>query len=1215
MVHTDPTRTFTSWLLRSLLLVNMFLILEAGQAQVNYTMSNGSGTGCLGVLFDSGGEGPTEYQNGENYTFTLCPDVPGNVIYLTFSNFDLDQSGPQNSWDHLAIYDGDNTSATSLGSYTGDELQNLVVSGTVFNVTGCLTFVFQSNSVGQGQFAASYSCTVPCQNPTAAAVMSEPVPALICQNETVHFDGSGSTAVAGNTLVQYLWEFDDGTSDSTSGPIVDHTFVQDGEHVVQLYVTDDNDCGNLNLVDLQILVSTTPNFGLTSESTETCFGETVALYGNAEPVTWTGIPDANFGDGVYLPDDVGLPFSSTLEFQQFDPGQEVTNTSNIESICVDMEHTFMGDLVLQVICPNGQTMILHQQGGGGTYIGGANDTDDDFNPVPGECWHYCWSPDATNGTWIENLSNTTLAGTPPAQALNPGTYEPVQPFSNLVGCPLNGEWTYQSTDLWGADNGFICSWEINFDPAIIPDVTQFTPSIGPDADSSLWSGGTLPDYVSANGDTAVFTATSPGEYDFVYQVTDNFGCTYDTTITVTVDEPFTVDAGPDGVICNDPLQLQATIVGNTQDCSWTLEMTDSGWDGWNGAGLSISVNGSSTTYACIGNFQSVAIPVTAGDQITLTYTPGAWEWEVSYTLLDDQGNSVFNDGPNPQTGVVWTGTATCGGQPGMTWEWTPMDGLSDPAISDPTVLVTSETTFTVSAWPTGHPICAASDEVTISLDPGLDPGLDSLVVVCATPPSFDLITMLGGTPNPGGVWTDANGIVVASTFNPMVDAAGVYTYTVTTNLGCIGTADLEIQILDATDPQCCGVVDAGPDSTVCLLTYMLNASVGNTGMGIWTGPAGYVIDEPWNAQTEVTAPASGPAMFYWTENDGVLCYLIDSVTITFTEPLQATVTYTDAICFEACDGTASIAVTGGNGAYAYAWTDNLAGDAPDAQDICAGTYGVTITDENGCGTNEDFSIGQPPLLEIDAVSYVEPWCNGDCNGSITITDAEAVAYSFNGGVVYQSSATSDSLCKGPYDLAIKNAMGCIGTGQITVTEPPAVVAEFDHVPVPANTDAPVITFYNQSEHAVAWVWDMAGLGTFLDENPQFRFSDKYPGTYEVCLVAIDNHGCMDSVCHDVVIDDVLQTYAPNSFTPDGDGLNDTWWLVSNIPDITAFEMRVFDRWGGVVFESTDPNKAWNGTHMNGGEILKQDIYAFRCTFQIISTGGLREYMGHVSILK
>ncbi|MBP7513516.1 MAG: gliding motility-associated C-terminal domain-containing protein [Flavobacteriales bacterium] len=1208
MMHPDPFLSLSrSW--RSLLaLVAMCSSAGAFAQGLQYSITGGSATACSGVIEDSGGPS-AEYGDNENYTFTICPDIPGNVIYLTWFFFDLSTMGND---DHLSIYDGDNTGETSLGTYTGTELQNLIVSGTVFNTTGCLTLVFQSNGSGVGNFSCGIQCTTPCEHPLAVASMSEPVPLLACVDEPITFDGSASYAAPGFTIQQYLWNFDDGTVDSTSGPVVTHSFDNDGEYVVQLLVTDENDCSNLNLVDLQVLVSTTPNFSLTSESVETCFGETVTLVGNAQPVTWTGMPDAGIGEPALLPDDVGSPYQSGLVYEQFNPGQEMTSTSDLLSICVEMEHSFMGDLVLQVICPNGQTTILHQQGGGGLFIGDANDMDA-FDPEPGTCWTYCWSPTATNGTFEENSTTSTVPSSQ-GTALAPGTYEAVQPLDQLIGCPLNGEWIFQSTDLWAADNGFICNWTINWNPAIIPDVTTFTPSFGLDPDSTFWTGAPG-STITFNGDTATFTADSPGVYNFNYNVLDNFGCPYDTTITVTINDPFTVDAGPDGVICNDPLQLNAMVVGSTQDCEWTLEMNDSGWDGWNGASLTITVDGVPTVYSCAGNFQSISIPITAGDEITLTYAPGAWEWEVSYTLMDDMGNTIFDDGPNPLVGLVWTGQATCGGEGGMTWEWTPTEGLSDPTIPDPTVVVTSETEFTVSAWPTGHPVCAASDQVTITLDPGLDPGNDSLVIVCATPPSFDLITMLGGTPNPGGVWTDENGNVVPDTFNPMVDAAGIYTYTVTTLLGCIGTADLEIQILGAADPQCCGVVDAGPDALVCELEYLLSASVGNTGMGIWTGPAGYVINEPWNAQTEVTAPGSGPAMFYWTEDDGVLCYLIDSVTITFTEPLEAVVTRTDAICFEACDGTASVAVTGGNGAYSYSWTDNLADDEPNAEHICAGTYNVIVTDENGCGTDEDFSIGQPELLEIDAVSIVEPWCHGDCNGSITITDAEAVQYSFDGGVIYQATATKDSLCTGLYDIAIKNANDCIGTGVIAVTEPPQVVAEFDHIPVPANIDAPVITFYNQSEHAVAWIWDMAGLGTFLDENPQFRFSETYPGTYEVCLTAIDNHGCMDTVCHDVVIDDVLQTYAPNTFTPDGDGVNDMWLMVSNIPDIMSFEMRVFDRWGQVVFETTDPLKAWDGKHMKGGDVLKQDVYAFRCTFQIISTGGLREYMGHVSLLK
>jgi gliding motility-associated-like protein len=1191
----------------------LFLLLAVAVNAQQVSIASGSATSCSGVIEDTGGPNGS-YGDNESHTFVICPDVPGNVIYLTWFVFNLSTQGP-NPIDNLTIYDGDNTGETTLGTYSGNALQDIVVSGTVFNTTGCLTLVFNSNGAGIGDFAAGFQCTVPCQNPFAIATMPEAVPALICQGEEVTFDGSASFAQGGQSIAQYLWDFDDGSVDSTSGPIVSHVFDDDGEHVVQLYITDDNDCRNLNLVDLQILVSTTPDFSTTSPDTTICFGESISFYGNADPVTWTGIPDANFGDGVFLPDDVGLPFISSLNFEQFGFGQLLTTIDDIESICVEMEHTFMGDLVLQVICPNGNSVILHQQGGGGTYLGAPNDFDSDEDPIFGECWEYCWAPGATNGTWIENLANTTEAGTPPNESLNPGTYESVQPMDQLVGCPLNGEWVYQSTDLWAADNGFICSWSINFNPDIIPDVTQFTPSWGAGADSSLWTGGTVPDVISANGDTITMNTPAPGDYPFIYQVTDNFGCTYDTTITLTVSEPFELEAGPDGVICNDPLQLNATVVGAATNCNWVLQMDDSWGDGWNGAQMTVTVNGTPTNYTCTGDQTIVNIPVTNGVDIALSYSPGTFENEVSYILFDDQGNIVFQAGPDPPVGPVWSGTASCDAQNGMVWQWTPTDGLSDPMLANPTVLVTSPTEYFVTAYPIGHPLCNATDSLMVTLDPGLDPGLDSLVVVCATPPSFQLIDMLAGTPEPGGVWTDSNGNVVPDVFDPVVDAAGTYTYTVTTGLGCVGTADLEIQILPASDPMCCGVVDSGPDSTICTLTYSMLATAGNTGVGAWSGPAGYTFADINDPLSDVTAPASGPAMFHWTEDDGVLCFLVDSVTITFTEPIVASVAVTDAICFSACDGTADASNTGGTAPFSYAWSDALAADTSYAGNICAGTYSLAITDVNGCEGNTDVIVGEPELLTIDSTSFVQPWCFAACDGSITITDAEAVEYSFDGGLSFQASATLNDVCAGTYDLQIKNVAGCIGTGMITVTEPPQVIAQFLHSPVPANVNDPYISFSNLSLNAVSYEWDFAGLGSSTDLDAQFLFSNKEPGIYPVCLVAADAHACTDTVCHDVIIDDVLFTYVPNTFTPDGDGVNELWGISSNIADITNFEMRVFDRWGGIVYETDSPYKPWNGALQNSGEILKQDVYAYRITFQLISTGAVRELDGHVTLLK
>ena len=87
----------------------------------------------------------------------------------------------------------------------------------------------------------------------------------------------------------------------------------------------------------------------------------------------------------------------------------------------------MGDLIVRIIGPTGQTVVMHQQNGGGTYLGVPNDFDEG-NPQLGTCWTYCFSPTATNGTWVDNAGGTLPAG----------TYKSLNPLAGLVGSPLNG---------------------------------------------------------------------------------------------------------------------------------------------------------------------------------------------------------------------------------------------------------------------------------------------------------------------------------------------------------------------------------------------------------------------------------------------------------------------------------------------------------------------------------------------------------------------------------------------------------------------------------------------------------------------------------------------------------------------------------------------------------------------------------------------------------
>ena len=1188
-----------------------------------YSITAGTITACSGVLEDSGGPSG-QYGDNENYTVVICPDIPGDGIFLTWAIWDLNTSGPNNNLDRIRIWDGNSTAGTYLGEYNTMPAGG-VAAATTMNPSGCLTVQFISNGSGTGNFAATITCFTPCDRPTAVANMSEPGPALVCVGEEVDFDGTASYAASGFNITSYEWVFDDGTTANT--PTATHSFSEPGEYMVQLNLIDDNECANSNVVDLQVLVSTTPSFNGTVESVESCLGASVDLSAVVTPTTWTGIPETNFGDGVYLPDSLGVPFNSDVVFTQFEPGQTVTSVNDILSVCVSMEHSFMGDLVLSLTCPNGQSITFHQQGGGGTFLGDANDTDWSA-PVPGTCWDYCWSPTATLGTWEQSSQWGTSPNVMPSSqgtALVPDTYSSVQPFSNLVGCPLNGTWTYTSLDLWGADNGFLCSWSINFDPSIIPDVTQFTPVPGISiTDSASWTG---PDLVIDPNDplSANAAPSSPGAYDYVFSVTDNFGCSYDTTITVTIAEPMQVEAGPDIILCNDPVPMAGEVVNaGPADCIWTLELYESWGDTWNGgATIAVTIDGVTNDYAITTSgttLQTHNLSVTAGSSVTLQYTAGSiFNGENSFSLFDDLGNVVYASPTGPLSGVSWSGTASCGGSSIQAeFIWTPADGLDDPTDPLTNVFVTQPTWFYLSVFPPGSPECAVMDSVLVSPDPSLDAGENNALTVCANEPLFQLTDSLGGTPDAGGVWT-LNGATVPEEFDPLSGTAGTYTYTVTSNAGCSATAELTIEIIPVDDPTCCGIADAGEDSYSCDLSINLYATPGNTGVGVWTGPAGAIFQDAESPETMVTMPAGsgGTHTFYWIEDDGAFCYLIDSVQKTFTDDIVIDITSINALCFSYCDGSAQATVIGGNAVngFTYAWSGGTGSNTAAISDLCAGEYSLLVTDDNGCQDSASVTITEPILLEIDSLAHQPVTCSGDCDGQMEIYDGEAIEYSFNQGATWSADPISINSCEGIYPVQIRDAIGCIGTGVITVTGPPPVVADFEWGPDHVNVDNPRVQFDNTSENADTYDWDIAGLLQTTIQDPVFLFDEKEPANYEVCLIAYNFNQCSDTICHLVEIEDVLLTYVPNTFTPNGDDLNEEFKMSINIDVITSFSMTIFDRWGQVVFQTNDPYQGWNGGFGNSDEVLKSDVYAYRITFEVQETQARREYLGHVTLLK
>jgi subtilisin-like proprotein convertase family protein len=157
-------------------------------------------------------------------------------------------------------------------------------------------------------------------------------------------------------------------------------------------------------------------------------------------------------------------YTSTLNFTGFSSGQILEDTSGLLGVCVNMEHSWLRDLQIEISCPSGAVTVLDMfQGtnGGEVFLGVPNDTDGS-TPVPGTGYDYCWTPTAPSP--MIPTGDTSVSGTIAA-----GDYAPACPFDSLVGCTLNGNWTIKVTDLWGIDNGFIFSWGVNFNPDIIED--------------------------------------------------------------------------------------------------------------------------------------------------------------------------------------------------------------------------------------------------------------------------------------------------------------------------------------------------------------------------------------------------------------------------------------------------------------------------------------------------------------------------------------------------------------------------------------------------------------------------------------------------------------------------------------------------------------------------------------------------------------------------
>jgi gliding motility-associated-like protein len=547
-----------------------------------------------------------------------------------------------------------------------------------------------------------------------------------------------------------------------------------------------------------------------------------------------------------------------------------------------------------------------------------------------------------------------------------------------------------------------------------------------------------------------------------------------------------------------------------------------------------------------------------------------------------------------------------GAQNGGTWT-APGGGIFGGSF-DPALHTAGGYTYTVEGV---TPCPADAATISVTVEPLPDPGTNGSATVCPEAAPVQLFDLLGGTPQTGGTWTGPGGAPSNGVFDPASDPQGVYTYTVAAAAVCPDlSSSATVAIFIVSTPN------AGPDAVTCDLSYNLNAT-GNWSTGVWSGPAGVTFADPTAANSTVTSTSGGPFTLTWTvvSTDG--CGAEDSVTIIFTEAIVPLVKPIDAVCYAACDGTASVTAIGGNtdqNGYSYQWSAGTVGaGGSSVSGLCAGDYTVIVADMNGCTEQASFTIGQPVPLVIDLLNATPETCPGSCDGTIVVVDPEGSQYSINGGA-FQPAPRFGDLCAGTYTITMLDGNGCSASAIDSVGTPAPVIAGFDFTPETLFVTNTLADFVNTSTvNAVDFSWDFAGIGTSTEASPSFTFPGGLGAEYTVCLTASDVNGCSDEYCRVVTILDVLVVYVPNTFTPDNDGINDAFVPIFNVPWVEDYEFLIFDRWGERIFESFTPGEAWDGSMR--GELVETEVYVWKLYCRDQLTNERISRVGHVTVLK
>jgi gliding motility-associated-like protein len=299
-------------------------------------------------------------------------------------------------------------------------------------------------------------------------------------------------------------------------------------------------------------------------------------------------------------------------------------------------------------------------------------------------------------------------------------------------------------------------------------------------------------------------------------------------------------------------------------------------------------------------------------------------------------------------------------------------------------------------------------------------------------------------------------------------------------------------------------------------------------------------------------------------------------------------------CFGLTDGQVVAHPSGGSGNYRVSWSNGALGDT--VRNLKAGTYTCFVFDKNDCPAEMKVLVREPPQIFLNPTRIKSAQCYGDSTAELAVLGSggtQPYRYSID-GVRFQRDSAFLKIPARSYQVVVRDSTGCRATFKVDVPQPPLLqVNAGQDLDIDLGTSQVLRAIVVPSSKLVNYAWTPADSTISCKNCPVVTVMPLNTAIYRVTVKDSQNCTAFDDVLLRVIKRRPI--YAPNVFSPNNDGVNDFFTLYGNQAAVKVKSLKVFNRWGDMMFSATNlplggDRMGWDGT-FNGRDV-PPDVFVY-----------------------